>query len=214
VKPPPKPSAPPEPTGKPCQLSGKPSTTPLPPKGPATPPSGPPSSPRPALHTAEQLKKRGEEMRTRLRDSFAKVVPEATDTTVDEFGGEATGAISDGQNYLDTFIHYTVKGVRSAVDITVFAPGAGPSSTAEICAQATCSFRDGKDASKFVIAERVLEGKATILSVSNHRSGEGVVRASGYNYDPTAQEGSRQGLAMPVSVEQLMALAGDSELWL
>jgi hypothetical protein len=209
----PTPSAPPAPTGKPCQLSGKPSS-PVPPPSSSVPPADfpwPPPGVTAKAYTAAELKDRGAAMRTHLTALFAKVVPGATGVAADEFGGEATGSVADGQTYLETFVHYTVDKVRSAVDISVYAPGAG-ASPAEACAEGKCSVREEKDGTRIVITEIAVENKAMILSVSHYRADGTVVRATGYNYDPTVGDGSAEPSAMRIGVEQLMALATDPEL--
>jgi hypothetical protein len=179
------PSAPPTPTGEPCQLSStEPPASPLPPKVLS---SGPPIP-------ADQLTKRAEAMRVRLADTFAKAVPGAAKIEVDKFHGEG-GAITDGQVYLETSVHFTLKDVRSEVTVTVFAPGAAPT-VEELCAPSTCSVRDGVDGNRLVINPDDASGADNVTQV---RADGSAVCATGSG---------------PVTVDQLTALAEDSELGL
>lgn len=176
----------------------------------------PPAGVEAKQYTAAQLKARGTEMRAHLKSQFTKVVAGATNVAVQEFGGEASGATSDGQNYLDTFVAYTVKDMRSAVGISVFAPGGGMTPD-EQCAESDdgCAVREGPNGTRLVVTTLHVGGqdnKAVIQSVSAYRPNGTVVRASGYNYDPVGKQTMAVLPDMPVTVEQLTALATDPEL--
>lgn len=216
------PSAIPTGTPTPIPLPSDPPAVPEPcPSSDSTPPSAtppsatppPPVSSAPATaYTADELRKRGAAMAAHLAKAFPALVPAATNVKVDAFGGEAAGAVSDGQRYLDTFVHYSVKGKRTAVDVAVYAPGAGPSPDSE-CGSNPCSAAEGPGGTRLLTTRiAVGAGKATIVSVLHFRVDGSVVRVSGYDYDPTASTPFTPLGAMPVDEKQLTQLATDPEL--
>ncbi|HEV2783411.1 MAG TPA: hypothetical protein VGX25_28845 [Actinophytocola sp.] len=196
--------------------------------GKPTPPSGveppkpvldldwPPAGVTPAHYTAEQLRQRGTEMWEYLSKRFAEVVPDATQIAPGEFGGEAAGAVADGQTYLEAFTGFTLNNARSAVDIWISAPGAEGVSPVENCPADVppgCKVDKRADGSFLVIKEESGGAReASILSVTHYRANGTAVRATGYNYDPTAHSAPTYLEDIPVTVDQLVALATDPAL--
>jgi hypothetical protein len=173
----------------------------------------PPPDVVPAQYTAAQLTQRGEEMRGHLATTFASVVPDASGVEVQPFGGESTGSVSDGQTYLNAFTRFTVAGVPYAVDVQAVAPGAAVSPEEQCGNHDGCEARELADGTWLLITNEG-QDQSTIVSVIHYRATGAVVRATGYNYDPTSQTAVRYAPAIPVTVDQLAALATDPELHL
>jgi hypothetical protein len=150
-------------------------------------------------------------MRTYLKNAFAKAVVGATDISVEDFQGEAAGAVADGQTYLNSFTGYTLNGARSAVAIAVFSPGDGPSPK-QTCSEDSCTVQHLTAGDWLVTTKINVGAQGQILTVTHYRTDGAVVAASGYNYDPTGQKGTQPLPAMPVTVEQLTKLATDPAL--
>jgi hypothetical protein len=211
---------PPTSPAHPCATKpSEPSASPAPPTGPGPSSGKPPAAdfpwPPPGVekkhYTAAQLKERGAQMQKYLQEYFATAVVGATDVRVEEFGGEAAGAVSDGQTYLNAFVGYTLKGQRSAVDVAVFAPGEGPT-PAQACEEGGCSVLPGKAGDHMVTTTISAGDQMTIVAVRHYRSDGAVVAISGYNYDPMGKTAIKPLPAMPVSVEQLTYLATQPQL--
>jgi hypothetical protein len=149
-------------------------------------------------------------MKTYLKNAFTKAVAGATNISVEDFQGEAAGAVADGQTYLDSFTGYTLKGARSAVAIAVFSPGDGPPPS-QACGEGSCSVQHLPAGDSLMITKFKAGDQLEIVTVTHYRTDGVVVAASGYNYDPTAQAASHLA-AMPVTVEQLTKLATDPAL--
>ncbi len=174
----------------------------------------PPADITPAHYTAEQLRQRGAEMREYLGARFAEVVPGATEIAPGEFGGEAAGAVADGQTYLGAFTGFTLNNARSAVDIWVSAPGAEgvtPSSECPPDRPPGCKVTQRPDGSLLVINDQSSD-RAMILSATHYRANGTAVRATGYNYDPTASSKVTYLQEITVTIDQLIALATDPAL--
>jgi hypothetical protein len=150
-------------------------------------------------------------MRTYLKNTFGKTVVGATGISVEEFQGEAAGAVADGQTYLNSFTGYTLNGARSAVAIAVFTPGDGPSPP-QACSEGSCSVQHLAAGDSLVITKISVGNHSEIVTVTHYRTDGAVVAASGYNYDPTAQAAIKPLPEMPVTVEQLTKLATDPAL--
>jgi hypothetical protein len=156
-------------------------------------------------------------MQNHLKTQFAKVVPNAKQIVPKQFGGEAEGAVADGQTYLEGFTTFTIDGIRSAVDIYTSAPGTEGPPPAEQCQDSTtqCSARVQTDGSWIVITTQSIDQNLSggvITSVLHYRPNGTVVRAAGYNYDPTGGGSLDRLPAVPVTVAQLTALATDPAL--
>jgi hypothetical protein len=220
------PSVRPEPSvpEEPCPSSSlePPSPQPTDPSGPPSPPQPtvsfdwPPAKATPVHYTAAELTRRGTEMRNYLRTVFPKVVPDATDVVPGVFGGEAAGAVADGQTYLDAFTGFTLAGNRSAVDVWVSAPGATevplPSEECLHGIVPVCAPKQLDNGGWVVIkSERIGTDDRAILSVTNYRPNGTVVRVTAYDYDPLTFSAPTK---IPVTDKQLMMLATDPELGL
>lgn len=169
-------------------------------------------------YTAAQLKQRGSAMQNHLKTQFAKVVPNAKQVLPRQFGGEAEGAVADGQAYLEAFTSFTLNGVRSAVDIYTSAPGTeGPPPTQQ-CSDGgvtQCDVVKQPDGSAVLVTTQNIDQNLSggvITSVLHYRNNGTVVRAAGYNYDPSGSGSLDRQPAVPVTVAQLTALATDPAL--
>ncbi|HEU5474052.1 MAG TPA: hypothetical protein VFV67_25690 [Actinophytocola sp.] len=168
----------------------------------------PPAGVTPVSYTADQLKVRGAEMRDHLRAAFPAAVPGVAQVAVQEFGGEASGAVEDGQGYLNSFVAFSLDGSRSAVYVATFAPGAGPEPFSE-CGDG-CKVATMPDGSH-VLTGKLFAGEGQwLLNVWHFRANGAVVQATGYNYDPTGAGPTLP--VVPVTPEQLAALATDPKL--
>lgn len=198
--------------------SGPPPVSSEPPGKPTVSIDWPPPNVVPARYTAEQLTQRATEMREHMRVRFATVLPGAADVAPGAFGGEATGQVADGQGYLDGFVTYTLGGKRAAVAIYASGPGASETPMpAEECAHGTepvCHVDHRSDGSWVVTKTEKLEGDGLIMSVTHYRANGSVVRATGYNYDPTANIGPGDLPEIPINAEQLTTFATDQALGL
>lgn len=182
---------------------------------PSRPTPWPPASTRSQVYTAAELHQRGDQMRARLKVRLAEIVPDATEVLVQPFGGEALGDVDDGQNYLNTFAGYTLDGVRFAIGVNVFAPGAHPQGPAELCEPDpdSCAFLGGQ---RLVVDQSAGQADPTLrlLSVYDFRPDGSVVSVVGYNYDPTGAPLPDDAPPMPVTAEQLAELAVDPAIGL
>jgi len=216
----PRPTEPPEPSASPCPPSS------VPPPSSSGPPTAsgsasanqpqsdfpwPPPDAKQRHYTAAQLTARGAEMRAHLTTDFGRTVSGATDVSVEEFGGESTGAVADGQNYLNSFTGYARNGVHSAVAVAVFSPGDGPSPS-QACSEGSCSVQQLTAGDRLVITKIDAGNGAEIVTVTHYRTDGAVVAVSGYNYDPTAKTAMQPQPSMPVTIDQLTKLATDPAL--
>lgn len=172
----------------------------------------PPANVQPVRYTAEQLRQRGAEMQAHLRAEFAKIVPGASDVTVGPFGGEAAGAVADGQDYLEGFTGFTLNNQRAAVSIFVAAPGSTAIEPPQVDCPSGCKFETANDNLLMVKSEDLGNG-GKILSVTIYQGNGSVVRATGYNYDLTSDKPAYLP-AVPLTMEQLTALASDPKFGL
>jgi hypothetical protein len=183
-----------------------------------TPPPWPPPDAEPRVHTADELYRRGDQMRAFLGDVVPTVLPRATDIEVKPFAGEAAGDVDDGQGYLTSFVHYTLDGNRFALGVNVYAPGAHAEGPGEVCAPDPdgCGTLDTEHRGE-VLAVDVRTGDGdppiTILAAYHFRRDGSVVSVVGYDYDPAAALPSDTP-PMPVTAEQLARLAVDPALGL
>ncbi|HEV8555007.1 MAG TPA: hypothetical protein VGR06_01240 [Actinophytocola sp.] len=169
-------------------------------------------------YTATQLKQRGTAMQNHLKTQFAEVVPNAKQVLPKQFGGEAEGAVADGQAYLEAFTSFTINGVRTAVDIYTSAPGTEGPPPAQQCTEGgvtQCDVVKQPDGSSVLVTTQNIDANlhgGVITSVLHYRTNGTVVRAAGYNYDPTGAGTFAMQPAVPVTVAQLTALATDPAL--
>ncbi|WP_199429351.1 hypothetical protein [Qaidamihabitans albus] len=196
------------------------SRAPSAPAAPAAPaqPGWPPDNVEPTRYTEAELRQRGEEMRTHLRDRFPAVVPEAADVEVGEFSGEATGSVTEGQRYLNSFVRFTADGAPTAVNVQVNAAGADmppPGGMCEAEPSAECTVQVQPDESVLVLVEHSGVGNGPDMKVTTayHYRTDGVVlMVSGYNYDPTAGAETDHLPDLTVTTAQLIELASDPAL--
>ncbi|OLF13247.1 hypothetical protein [Actinophytocola xanthii] len=179
-------------------------------------PSTPPASEAAREYTAEQLRRRGRQMQAELEDALREVLPGAVDVVIQPFGGEATGQVEDGQDYLTTFAAYTLAGERFALGVNAFTPGA--TDVEQLCPTNAkrCEWLN-ESRTVFTVDEGVDPADPTlrIVTVYSLRQDGSAVSVVGYNYDPTGRGATRSTvLPMPVSVEQLAKLAGNPGLGL
>jgi hypothetical protein len=195
---------------KPGELTAAPCGSEVAPPTSSTPPiAWPAPNVTPRTYTRDQLVARGAEMQSYLRTQFAKVVPGATMAKPGTFGGEQSGQVSEGQAYLNAFTVFMKNGEQSAVDIYLSAPGGnGPKPCDE---GGECDAKGLGDGSWIVIQKHDDPGDRAVVSVLHFRADGSVVRATGYNYDPTGAD-VKVLKTTPVTAEQLTALATDPKL--
>jgi hypothetical protein len=138
---------------------------------------------------------------------------------VQAFQGEAAGDVSDGQNYLNSFVVFTTAGHRYAVGVSVYTAGAFDRSPAELCAgdPHRCTLLGKRGRGEVLAVEEPLGDSAQgmrIVSVYHFRADGSVTYASGYNYDPTATTTQPPAADLPVTVDQLATLAADPAIGL
>jgi hypothetical protein len=148
-----------------------------------------------------------------------RLVPSVTAVSVQEWGGEAAGAVSDGQGYLDTFTDFTLHGTRTAVYVQVDAPGQRTGTPESDCARepnAGCTISwQGPSA---LVELTGTTGGQRLLTVRQYRADGSVVSVTAYNYDPTANHDPTAGRAtagptdVPLTAAQLTVLAEDPAL--
>ncbi|MET0234138.1 MAG: hypothetical protein ABW224_05850 [Kibdelosporangium sp.] len=171
----------------------------------------PPKKPAP---TKAELQERGAQMQAHLKTRLPAVVPGAKEVGPGLFGGEAEGKIADGQEYLGSFVSFTL-GTKTAIEVQV---QASQGDLADQCKTADdCRTTLRSDGSTLQID--TVHGPAgntpdmVIKSAIHLRTDGSAVRISTYNYDPS-------GDALPVyqpdvalTVDQITALATDPALY-
>jgi hypothetical protein len=179
----------------------------------ATPTS--PSAVQPPYYTVNDLVRRSKEMATHLRDVVPDVLPEASDLSYGEFGGEAAGDFHDGQNYMNAPVSFTLDGARYSLFVAVFAPGAPEMSRTEVCAAsgAYCKQYGERDGGPLVITTTDL-GDQAISSMYHFRASGSVVQIAAYNYDMAGKTPPKYAPTIPVTLDQLTRLATDPDLGL
>jgi hypothetical protein len=182
-----------------------------------TPSDSPPASEARREYTAKDLHRRGQQMRVALEERLVVAVPDALDVATQPFGGEAAGAVEDGQDYLNTFMTFTRDGKRYGIGVNVFAPGAHPVDADQLCAADPdgCEWLGGSGY-LFAVEENADSANPTlrIVSVYDLRPDGSVVSIVGYNYDPTGAVLPSKETPLPVSAKQLGLLAVDPALGL
>lgn len=187
----------------------------------AAPPSSSVASPAPTSTTTRpkrpplteaQLRERGEQMRAHLRIVFPAVAPAAKQITYGVFGGEAEGAVSDSQSYLNAFVQFTTK-AKTAVDVYV--------SDNQQYAERTCAGcqeRPQADGSVVVLKTEAGPGgnnPAMLLTSAVHLRNDGTtVRITTYNYNPVGGERMVYQDDVALTTDQITRLATDPALHL
>jgi hypothetical protein len=195
-------------------LTTAPSTTPA----ASTPPPGfkwPPAVMHTRVYSAAEEKALAAAWTQHLTQTFGTVVPGASQVTVQPWGGEASGSISTGQDYLDTFVKFTIHGVSTAMAVQVAAPGQSTLDPAQTCAESTspdkCVFTPTAGGDLLLYSDIVQGGNLHVRSVTDFRPDGTVVFAAGYNYDPTGSAQNRLP-SVPVTDAQLTTVATDPVL--
>lgn len=179
----------------------------------STPPTWPPPGITPAHYTAAQLRARGEEMGRHLQGAVPAALPAASAIEVGEFGGEATGDFSDGQNYVNAPVTFTFDGARYSLFVTAWAPGVTDPSPETVCGQ-DCQDLGYRDGGPAVVKTESYDNGGTIMTAYHFRTNGGVVQIAAYNYDMSGTTAPVYMPSIPVTVDQLVALATDPELGL
>jgi hypothetical protein len=180
----------------------------------------PPAGVTPPGHSADRLRKFAAEMGEHLDKAFPAAVPQATNLSWVEWGGEWAGIIEDGQDYLTTWAVYEDKIGSTGTALQIEAPGHFTTSPREFCEinQADCKAEFLADGSLLLHSVVTIEGndrKYHIGSALHYRTDGTVVWVSAYDYDPIwdGDEGpDRDEIAL--TFEQLSALATDPALHL
>lgn len=165
----------------------------------------PPPGVKPRYDTVAKLTQRGEEMQAHLSATFPSVVPGATEVEVGRFGGEATGTVYYGQDYLETTAAYLLDGTAYSISVQVAAPGADRPPEQQCFEAVSCEARKLADGSWMmnVDDDRVV----------HYRADGVVVRVTAYWYD-TTDPTPKYAPDIPLTVDQLIELATDPELYL
>lgn len=180
----------------------------------------PPADVTPPGHSRETLVEFASVMGKHLDTAFPAVVPDADGLWWIDWGGEMSGDIHDGQDYLTTSAVYEDKYGRTSTSFQIEAPGHFTASPREFCEMngAECDARFQRDGSLVLKAVSTVEGgerEYHIGSVLHYRNDGTVVWVSAYDYDSSSDgnEGpDRDEIAL--TFKQLTALATDPALHL
>ncbi len=175
----------------------------------------PPADVEPADHTADELRLRGTKMRTVLTSRLPEVLPTASTFDVGQFGGEAEGQYYEGQTSVNTHVSFSMEGKQYSLYIAVTAPGAVEDDPKSICAAsgADCRHVGVRDGGPLVAKTETI-GEATLSTVYHFRATGAQVLVTAYNYDMASQVPPTYLPTVPVSRDQLIALATDPALTL
>ncbi|HEX6356794.1 hypothetical protein [Actinophytocola sp.] len=166
----------------------------------------------PYRYTADELRRRSQQMASHLRRAVPTVVREGWGFDFGEFGGEAAGHFYDGQNYVNAPVGFTIDGSRYSIFVTTWVSGVADPSPATVCAVA-CKQLGEKDGGQLVSTTDNLEAQ-TIRTVYHFRKNGSVVQISVYNYDMAGEPPPVYMPTIPVTLDQLTTLATDPELGL
>jgi hypothetical protein len=174
-----------------------------------------PSTSRPAepySYTAEELRRRSQQMASHLLRAVPAALPEASAFDVGEFGGEAAGDFHDGQTYANAPVSFTIAGARYSIFVTAWVPGTQDQSSTTVC-DTGCQQLGETDGGE-VVAKTETEGYGIITTVYHFRSNGGIVQIAGYNYDMAGHTQQVYMPTLPMTLDQLARLATDPELGL
>jgi hypothetical protein len=161
--------------------------------------------------TRTELVARGAEMQAHLRTQLSVVVPGAKQVEVGLFGGEAEGAVADGQGYLGSFVSFTLR-ERTSIEVHVQNDQENMERTCDGCQPVRQ--QDGS----LVLVDPVesVDGNPDmkITSAVHFRNDGSAVRVTTYNYDPTTQTAPVYEPDVALSVDQITRLAVDPALHL
>lgn len=181
--------------------------------------AGPPSFVWPPAHnrvpslTVEQVEQTAHELQNVTRRAFPRAVPTATGVRVDLFAGEAEGDYHAGQLNLNGAVHFATAQGKAAVDIEVNA-GASTQSPGKTCvheSDASCKILPQADGTVLVVT-RWGQDELQVLTVRHFRPDGVVVAVSGYNADTFLPKPTSYLAKIPVTENQLTALATDKGL--
>jgi hypothetical protein len=172
------------------------------------------SAAQPVEYSAENLRYRSEQMASHLSQAVPAALPEASDITIGEFGGEASGEFYDGQSAVNAAISFSVGGARYSLVVTVWVPGATNELLDTICADngTDCKQLGKEDGGPLVATTENLSDQGIISTVYHFRQNTSVVQIAAYNYDMTGTPMYMP--TIPVTLQQLTTLAIDQELGL
>jgi hypothetical protein len=200
----------------PAQVSaaGGLTTTQAPPSTPNDP--WPPAGVHPRSYSQKQMATTAIGWTREIERVLPRLVPAATSVSVQPWGGEATGSVSPGQNYQDTFVPFTLHGTRTAVYVQVDAPGQRTGTPDSDCARepgSSCRITwRGASALVEQTTTGYRSGDLRLLTVRQYRVDGSVVSVTAYNYDPTASKNVVLSTTVPLTVAQLTKLATDPVL--
>jgi hypothetical protein len=170
----------------------------------------PPAGVKPAHYSADDLRDRGIEMRTHLISALPSALPSASDFVVGEFGGEASGQFYPGQTSINTAITFTIDGKRYSLMITSWAQGAATAPTDNCVAD--CRRLDDTANGPLYEQTDLLDNGGAIETVFHYRDTGAMVSVAAYNYDMTSQVPPTYHPSLPVTGDQIQAIATDPDL--
>ncbi|MBB4906517.1 hypothetical protein [Actinophytocola algeriensis] len=169
----------------------------------------PPPGVEPVTRTVDELRQRGKEMGEHLRGSLPATLPSATDFVHGEFGGEAEGEYYPEQTSINAAISFTIDGRRYSIVVTSWLPGS-TGSPAETCVANCHRLPDQAAGALYDQTEDYDQG--VIETVFHFRDTGAMVSVAAYNYDMTSGAMPTYHQSLPVSLDQLVAIATDPEL--
>jgi hypothetical protein len=191
-------------------VADRPTSSPHAPTGSATrPDQWPPPGVEPGSRTIDELRQRGKEMTQHLSGSLPAILPSATDFEYGEFGGEAEGEFYPEQTSINAAITFTIDGRRYSIVITSSLPGT-TTSPAETCVGNCHRLPDQAAGALYDQTEDY--DKGVIETVFHFRDTGAMVSVAAYNYDMTSSAMPTYHASLPVSLDQLVAIATDADL--
>lgn len=170
----------------------------------------PPRGAKPAHYSTDELRDRGTEMRTHLTSALPSALPSASAFDVGEFGGEAAGQFYEGQTSINAAITFTVDGKRYSIMVTTWAAGTA-TAPAENCV-ADCRRLDDTANGPLYEQTDLLDNGGVIETVFHYRDNGAMVSVAAYNYDMTSQVPPTYHPSLPVTDDELQAIATDPDL--
>jgi hypothetical protein len=162
-------------------------------------------------YSVQQVEQAARRLQNEAKKTFPTIVREASNVGVDLFAGEAEGDYYAGQLTLNGAVHFTTKPGKAAVDIQVDA-GATTPAPAETCAQEkNCKVTFLPDGSALAVT-RWNQDRTQALTVRHFRPDGVVVTVTGYNGDAFLPKPPPYLSTIPVSQQELTALATDPAL--
>jgi hypothetical protein len=148
-----------------------------------------------------------------LRTALPALLPEATDFVFGEFGGEAAGQFYEGQTSVNAPVSFTIGGARYSIMVTVWVAGIDEPSPTTLCSEAGADCRQfGEKDGGPLVAKTDDLGDQNITTVYHFRRTGTLVSIAAYNYDVAGQATPVYLPTIPVTDDQLTALATDPDL--